>query len=137
VVEPILLEVDQIYHLACPASPVHYKWAGPRGGRGGGVAAAGAGLGAAAALPPLILAQQLADLAAAAPHHTIVLPPPPPCVQVQPHQDHQDLLHRHHEHAGPGQALPRPLPHLLHLGGLRRPAAAPTGGPPALTASAA
>lgn len=25
VVEPILLEVDQIYHLACPASPVHYK----------------------------------------------------------------------------------------------------------------
>ncbi|CAD7696563.1 unnamed protein product, partial [Ostreobium quekettii] len=24
VVEPILLEVDQIYHLACPASPVHY-----------------------------------------------------------------------------------------------------------------
>jgi hypothetical protein len=36
VVEPILLEVDQIYHLACPASPVHYKWAGPRGGGGGG-----------------------------------------------------------------------------------------------------
>jgi UDP-glucuronate decarboxylase len=26
VVEPILLEVDQIYHLACPASPIHYKW---------------------------------------------------------------------------------------------------------------
>ncbi|EOA24040.1 hypothetical protein CARUB_v10017258mg [Capsella rubella] len=26
VVEPILLEVDQIYHLACPASPVHYKF---------------------------------------------------------------------------------------------------------------
>ncbi|KAL3626533.1 UDP-glucuronic acid decarboxylase 2 [Castilleja foliolosa] len=25
VVEPILLEIDQIYHLACPASPVHYK----------------------------------------------------------------------------------------------------------------
>ena len=25
VVEPILVEVDQIYHLACPASPVHYK----------------------------------------------------------------------------------------------------------------
>ena len=25
VVEPILLEVDQIYHLACPASPIHYK----------------------------------------------------------------------------------------------------------------
>ena len=25
VVEPILLEVDQIFHLACPASPVHYK----------------------------------------------------------------------------------------------------------------
>jgi UDP-glucuronate decarboxylase len=25
VVEPILLEVDRIYHLACPASPVHYK----------------------------------------------------------------------------------------------------------------
>jgi UDP-glucuronate decarboxylase len=25
VVEPILLEVDQIYHLACPASPVHYQ----------------------------------------------------------------------------------------------------------------
>ncbi|OAY73774.1 UDP-glucuronic acid decarboxylase 1 [Ananas comosus] len=25
VVDPILLEVDQIYHLACPASPVHYK----------------------------------------------------------------------------------------------------------------
>ncbi|KAH1243617.1 UDP-glucuronic acid decarboxylase 2 [Glycine soja] len=25
VVEPILLEVDQIYHLACPASPVHYN----------------------------------------------------------------------------------------------------------------
>ncbi|XP_028789213.1 UDP-glucuronic acid decarboxylase 2-like [Neltuma alba] len=26
VVQPILLEVDQIYHLACPASPVHYKF---------------------------------------------------------------------------------------------------------------
>ncbi|KAG7013646.1 UDP-glucuronic acid decarboxylase 2, partial [Cucurbita argyrosperma subsp. argyrosperma] len=26
VVEPILLEVDQIFHLACPASPVHYKF---------------------------------------------------------------------------------------------------------------
>lgn len=25
IVEPLLLEVDQIYHLACPASPVHYK----------------------------------------------------------------------------------------------------------------
>lgn len=25
VVEPMLVEVDQIYHLACPASPVHYK----------------------------------------------------------------------------------------------------------------
>lgn len=25
VTEPILLEVDQIYHLACPASPVHYQ----------------------------------------------------------------------------------------------------------------
>jgi UDP-glucuronate decarboxylase len=26
VVESILLEVDRIYHLACPASPVHYKY---------------------------------------------------------------------------------------------------------------
>ncbi len=26
IVEPILLEVDQIYHLACPASPVHYQY---------------------------------------------------------------------------------------------------------------
>ncbi|MBX7137895.1 MAG: SDR family oxidoreductase [Oligoflexia bacterium] len=26
VVEPILLEVDQVYHLACPASPVHYQY---------------------------------------------------------------------------------------------------------------
>jgi len=26
VVEPILLEVDRIYHLACPASPVHYQF---------------------------------------------------------------------------------------------------------------
>lgn len=26
VVEPILLEVDQVYHLACPASPVHYQF---------------------------------------------------------------------------------------------------------------
>jgi len=25
VVERLLLEVDQVYHLACPASPVHYK----------------------------------------------------------------------------------------------------------------
>jgi UDP-glucuronate decarboxylase len=25
ITEPILLEVDQIYHLACPASPVHYQ----------------------------------------------------------------------------------------------------------------
>jgi hypothetical protein len=29
VVNPILLEVDEIYHLACPASPVHYKCASP------------------------------------------------------------------------------------------------------------
>eukprot|EP01025_Chloroclados_australasicus_P069284 TRINITY_DN9754_c1_g2_i4.p3 TRINITY_DN9754_c1_g2~~TRINITY_DN9754_c1_g2_i4.p3 ORF type:complete len:387 (-),score=38.60 TRINITY_DN9754_c1_g2_i4:1493-2527(-) len=26
VVERILLEVDQVYHLACPASPIHYKY---------------------------------------------------------------------------------------------------------------
>lgn len=26
VTNPILLEVDQIYHLACPASPVHYQF---------------------------------------------------------------------------------------------------------------
>lgn len=25
ITQPILLEVDQIYHLACPASPVHYQ----------------------------------------------------------------------------------------------------------------
>ncbi len=25
IVEPILVEVDEIYHLACPASPVHYQ----------------------------------------------------------------------------------------------------------------
>lgn len=25
VIDPIMLEVDQIYHLACPASPVHYQ----------------------------------------------------------------------------------------------------------------
>lgn len=25
VIEPILLEVDRVYHLACPASPVHYQ----------------------------------------------------------------------------------------------------------------
>jgi len=25
VIEPILLEVDEIYHFACPASPVHYQ----------------------------------------------------------------------------------------------------------------
>ncbi len=26
VVQPIMLEVDQIYHLACPASPPHYQY---------------------------------------------------------------------------------------------------------------
>lgn len=26
ITQPILLEVDQIYHLACPASPVHYQY---------------------------------------------------------------------------------------------------------------
>ncbi|HAR46447.1 MAG: NAD-dependent dehydratase [Nitrospirae bacterium GWC2_57_13] len=26
VIEPIMLEVDQIYHLACPASPIHYQY---------------------------------------------------------------------------------------------------------------
>lgn len=26
VTEPILLEADQVYHLACPASPVHYQY---------------------------------------------------------------------------------------------------------------
>ena len=26
IIEPILLEVDQIYHLACPASPPHYQY---------------------------------------------------------------------------------------------------------------
>jgi len=26
IIEPVLLEVDQIYHLACPASPVHYQY---------------------------------------------------------------------------------------------------------------
>ena len=25
VVEPILLEVDRVFHLACPASPIHYQ----------------------------------------------------------------------------------------------------------------
>jgi UDP-glucuronate decarboxylase len=26
VVNPVMLEIDQIYHLACPASPVHYQY---------------------------------------------------------------------------------------------------------------
>jgi UDP-glucuronate decarboxylase len=26
IINPIYLEVDQIYNLACPASPVHYQW---------------------------------------------------------------------------------------------------------------
>jgi len=26
VVEPLMLEVDRIYHLACPASPIHYQY---------------------------------------------------------------------------------------------------------------
>jgi UDP-glucuronate decarboxylase len=26
VIEPLMLEVDEIYHLACPASPVHYQF---------------------------------------------------------------------------------------------------------------
>ncbi|MFM6277911.1 MAG: GDP-mannose 4,6-dehydratase, partial [Dolichospermum sp.] len=26
ITEPIRLEVDQVYHLACPASPVHYQY---------------------------------------------------------------------------------------------------------------
>ncbi|HET6862591.1 MAG TPA: GDP-mannose 4,6-dehydratase, partial [Pyrinomonadaceae bacterium] len=26
VIQPILLEVDQIYNLACPASPIHYQY---------------------------------------------------------------------------------------------------------------
>ena len=26
VTEPIVIEVDQIYHFACPASPVHYQY---------------------------------------------------------------------------------------------------------------
>jgi UDP-glucuronate decarboxylase len=26
IVQPILLEVDQIYHFACPASPIHYQY---------------------------------------------------------------------------------------------------------------
>lgn len=25
IIEPVLLEADQVYHLACPASPVHYQ----------------------------------------------------------------------------------------------------------------
>ena len=26
IIEPIILEVDQIYNLACPASPIHYQY---------------------------------------------------------------------------------------------------------------
>lgn len=26
IIEPILLEVDKVYHLACPASPIHYQY---------------------------------------------------------------------------------------------------------------
>lgn len=26
IVQPVLLEVDQVYHLACPASPIHYQY---------------------------------------------------------------------------------------------------------------
>ena len=26
IIQPILLEVDQIYHFACPASPIHYQY---------------------------------------------------------------------------------------------------------------
>ncbi|HOK40705.1 MAG TPA: SDR family oxidoreductase [bacterium] len=26
IIQPILLEVDEIYHLACPASPIHYQY---------------------------------------------------------------------------------------------------------------
>ena len=25
IVEPILLEVDEVYHLACPSAPMHYQ----------------------------------------------------------------------------------------------------------------
>lgn len=27
VIEPISIDVDQVYHLACPASPIHYQQA--------------------------------------------------------------------------------------------------------------
>lgn len=26
IIQPVYLEVDQIYNLACPASPIHYQW---------------------------------------------------------------------------------------------------------------
>lgn len=26
IIQPIYLEIDQIYNLACPASPIHYQW---------------------------------------------------------------------------------------------------------------
>jgi UDP-glucuronate decarboxylase len=26
IIEPLLLEVDRVYHLACPASPIHYQY---------------------------------------------------------------------------------------------------------------
>ena len=26
IIEPILLEIEEVYHLACPASPVHYQY---------------------------------------------------------------------------------------------------------------
>jgi hypothetical protein len=51
--------------------------------------------------------------------HTSLVPPAPPC-QVQPHQDHQDVVPGHHEHAGHGQAHTRTVPDLKHQRGAQR-----------------
>jgi len=56
------------------------------------------------------------------------VPRVPDPLQVQPHQDAQDGLPGHHEHAGPRQALPRQVPHHVDVRGVRGPAGAPADG---------
>lgn len=99
VVNPILLEVDEIYHLACPASPVHYKYVydTERPDADDNISRI--------QVTYTFCDRQIGTV-------------PALLLQIQPNQDNQDQLLGHHEHAGTCQANKRKVPPHVHIRGV-------------------
>jgi ribosomal protein S26 len=141
VVNPILLEVDEIFHLACPASPVHYKYVSclkcstllrnrvqaiccmpiTSSSDANVPTCSIASFGKPSALQRCLVQEKEC-------FNCITRLRMPPWLQVQSDQDHEDQLPGHHEHARPCQAHERQAAVGVHIRGLWRPPRAPPDG---------